>query len=126
MAKKQPAAKRTFDDLLKRHKPGPRELAVKLRGLVLKALTGAEENIYGGAKVGLALYSRRGTVLCGIQPSGDACLFYVHHIDKLDHERLKFEGKGKHAKQIRFLSVDDVRDKDVIWLLREIENAAKS
>lgn len=110
--------------MLAPHKAGPQKIALKLRTLVHKTLKDIEENIYGGAKVALALYSRKGTVLCGIHPSGDACLFYVHHLKVLNHDRLKFEGKGKHAKQIRFHSVKDVHDTDIVWLLREIEKHA--
>jgi hypothetical protein len=86
-----------------------------------------DENIIGGAKVKLALYSRGGknNVLCGIQEgSEESCMFFVHHIDELDHKRLKFSGKGKHAKRIKFMSIEDIIEDDIIWLLSKVDDNA--
>ena len=101
-------------------------IGLKLRKLVFDFFDEIEENIVGGAKVKLALYSRGGPnqVLCGIQPAKDGCIFYVHHLKSIDHPRLTFTGKGKHAKQIRFQSADQVLPTDIQWLLERVEQAA--
>jgi len=102
-------------------------IAEKLRSIVRSVFPKAEERYYGGAKVKLVLYSQGGAnnVLCGIQEGKDnSCLLYVHHLDKIEHERLKFSGKGKHAKQVRFESIEAIIDEDIKWLLNRVEEKA--
>lgn len=99
-------------------------MAIKLRSIVREVFPKAEEGYYGGAKVKLVLYSQGGqnNVLCGIQEGKDnSCLLYVHHLDKIEHERLKFTGKGKHAKQVRFESPEVIIVEDIEWLLNRVE-----
>ena len=114
-----------FNQLFK--SPKSKEMGIKLKRIVESYFDQIEENIVGGAKVKLALYSRDGNakVLCGIQEgSNDSCFFYVHHVDEIEHERLKFSGKGKHAKRIKFNEVQDIEEEDIHWLLSKvIENA---
>ena len=114
---------RTFDDMISSHPKKTQAMALKLRNLVQNSLVDTEEQIVGGAKVGLALYtdSETNKVLCGVQPTDGACLLYVHHIKNFKHPRMKLEGRGKHAKHIRFQSMDDVREEDVRWVLSEVE-----
>jgi len=99
-------------------------IAQKLQPLVRKVFPKADEGYYGGTKVKLVLYSQGDAknVLCGIQEGKDnSCLLYVHHLDKIEHERLKFSGKGKHAKQVRFESTKGVIEEDVVWLLERVK-----
>ncbi|MBV7268983.1 DUF1801 domain-containing protein [Winogradskyella luteola] len=99
-------------------------IGLKLRSIVLGFFPNAEESILGGAKVKLVLYSRGDAknVLCGIQQAAkDTCMLYVHHIDSIVHQRLKFSGKGKHAKRIKFESADDVKEDEIRWLLKQVE-----
>ena len=104
-----------------------KEMGIKLNDIVESYFDDIEANIVGGAKVKLILYSRNGknNVLCGIQEGSDeSCLFYVHHVDRINHERLKFSGKGKHAKRIKFTDAKDIIEDDIKWLLSEVnENA---
>ncbi len=125
MAKKE-AASRTFDDVIRPHPKKTQAMAKRLRKLVMDVLANPEEQIVGGAKVGLALYTdgETNSVMCGVHPSGDKCLLYVHHIADLDHPRLKLEGEGKRARHIKFRSVDDILDEDVRWVLSEVEKRA--
>jgi len=103
------------------------KMGLKLKKIIESFFEDTEENISGGAKVKLALYSRNGkhNVLCGIQEGNDeSCMLYVHHIDKINHERLKFSGKGKHAKRIKFNNTEDIIEDDIEWLLAKVnENA---
>ncbi|WP_299333387.1 hypothetical protein [uncultured Psychroserpens sp.] len=116
------AFKKTFTDNSEAQKIG-----LKLRDIVISFFPEAKESIVGGAKVKLALYTRNGTnnVLCGIQQAAnDTCMLYVHHVDSISHERLKFSGKGKHAKRIKFENASDVMEGDITWLLKQVnENA---
>ncbi|MBS9463430.1 hypothetical protein KIM67_13515 [Flagellimonas sp. 389] len=102
-------------------------MGIKIKGLIESSFDAIEENIVGGAKVKLVLYSRNGknNVLCGIQEgNNDSCMLYVHHIDEINHERLKFSGKGKHAKRIKFNTIEEIREDDIKWLFSKInENA---
>ena len=102
-------------------------IAIKLRSIVQSKFPDANEGFYGGAKVKLVLYSQGGpnNVLCGIQEGKDhSCFLYVHHLDNINHERLKFSGKGKHAKRVKFESIDEVSVDDVKWLLDRVEEKA--
>lgn len=91
-----------------------------LRRLVQSTLPQAVEGIYGGTKVGLALYSvgDGNKVVCGIQPSGDACLLYLHYLKPEDSPRMKLEGKGRHALHIRVNAVSAEIETELSSLLR--------
>jgi hypothetical protein len=117
---------RTFDDVIAPHPKSTQKIAKRLRKLVMDVLGNADEQIVGGAKVKLALYTHPETnrVMCGVQPAGETCLLYVHRLRKLDHPRLKLEGKGKHAKHIRFETIGKAFDDDVRWVLGEVDKRA--
>ncbi|GMN06334.1 hypothetical protein MTsPCn5_17230 [Croceitalea sp. MTPC5] len=103
------------------------KIGLILRDLLFSSFSDIEETISGGAKVKLALYSRGGknNVLCGIQQSKDgSCMLYVHHIDSISHERLKFSGSGKHAKRIKFSDASQILADDIIWLFQLVEKNA--
>jgi hypothetical protein len=76
--------------------------------------------VYGGAKVGIALYSIEGTtnVLYGIQPREDGCLLYVHYVTEKDSSTLKLQGKGNGNRHVKFGLKDRVPDVAVRNLLR--------
>jgi hypothetical protein len=102
-------------------------MGLKLRNIVYECFENLTETISGGAKVKLALYSRNGpgNVLCGIQQgSNDSCMLYVHHIDVINHERLTFSGKGKHAKRLKFVNEADILQEDIKWLLAQVDQKA--
>ncbi len=106
-----------------------KEMGMKLKNIVESYFDNIEGYVVGGAKVKLALFSRNGknNVLCGIQEgSNESCMFYVHHVDKINHERLKFSGKGKHAKRIKFDNVQEIIEEDIHWLLSKVNNLRAS
>ena len=103
------------------------QMGLTLRELILNHFTDIEESVHGGAKVKLTLYTRGGknNVLCGIQEGKeDSCMLYVHHVESIKHERLKFSGSGKHAKRIRFTNISEIIDEDIRWLLSQVETNA--
>ncbi len=114
-----------FNQIFKSSKA--KEMGNKLKKIIESHFNNIEGNIVGGAKVKLVLYSRNGknNVLCGIQEGNDeSCMLYVHHVDEVNHERLKFSGKGKHAKRIKFIDINDIIVDDIKWLLSKVnENA---
>ncbi|WP_299211547.1 hypothetical protein [uncultured Aquimarina sp.] len=114
-----------FNQMFKSSKA--KEMGIKLKEIIELYMDNIEENILGGAKVKLALYTRNGknNVLCGIQEgSNESCMLYVHHIEEINHERLTFSGKGKHAKRIKFSDIKEIKEDDIKWLLSKInENA---
>lgn len=114
-----------FEQIFKSSKS--KEMGIKLKKIVESYFDNVEGNIVGGAKVKLVLYSRNGknNVLCGIQEGSDnSCMFYVHHIDKINHERLKFSGKGKHAKRVVFNDIQEIIEGDIKWLLSKVDENA--
>lgn len=123
LAQGKPGSVRRFEDLLDGASPQAAQTARRLREVVREVLPGYDENIYGGAKTSIALYSHGGPnrVLCGIQSSGDDCLFYIHHAFHLSHPEIQFDGKGKHARHIRYASPAEVRREPLAWLLHEAQ-----
>ncbi|WP_271767908.1 hypothetical protein [Aquimarina algiphila] len=114
-----------FNEIFK--SPKAKEMGNKLKTIIESYFGNVEGNIVGGAKVKLVLFSRNGknNVLCGIQEGNDeSCMLYVHHVNEINHERLKFSGKGKHAKRIKFVDIKDILVNDIEWLLSIVnENA---
>ncbi len=103
------------------------KMGIKLKTIIEDTFEDIEENMMGGAKVKLTLYTRGGknNVLCGIQEgTNESCFLYVHHIDKIDHPRLKFSGKGKHAKRVKFQSLEEIIEGDIQWLLSKVNERA--
>jgi hypothetical protein len=107
--------------------PEAKEMGLKLQTLIESCFDDIEAGIVGGSKVKLVLYSRNGknNVLCGIQEGSKAsCMLYVHHIDEINHKRLKFSGKGKHARRIKFNDINEIIEDDIRWLMSKVnENA---
>lgn len=99
---------RDFDVLLA---GSPAELQTVIRGLrdlIRTTCPALEEGLYGGARTRLALYSLAAKTICGMQPSGDACLFYLHRITEHDSTALVLEGKGKQNRHVKVRSVDQL------------------
>lgn len=104
------------------------KMGQKLRSIIDDYFSDIDENAYGGDKVKITLYSRGDlqNVLCGLQEgSNDSCMLYVHHVDEMDHERLKFSGKGKHAKRIKFNNTKEIIEEDIKWLFSLVDESAK-
>jgi hypothetical protein len=119
--KKVAAAKQpSFSDMLANFAPAVQQAADQLRQIVFAHLNGAEEGIYGGSKVRIALYSLGGSarVVCGIQPSGSRCLLYLHRIQPQDAPQLDFQGQGKHALHLEFASGESIPQAELARLLQ--------
>lgn len=103
---------RTFAMLIKAHPLAIRRIAAHLRRLIFETSPEVVEGIYGGAKVGIALYSigASTSVLYGIQPRGDGCLLYVHNVTEKDSSVLRLQGKGGHNRHVKFGPKDRVPD----------------
>jgi len=116
------AARLTFPDLIGTHPDETQRIARVLRGLVFETLSGAIESIIGGEKVGLALYSCSDSTnpLCGIRPTSDACLLYVHNVQQQEDDRLELQGEGKNSRHVRFETLIDIAYDDVRNLLRRV------
>jgi len=109
----------TFAELIAPYPADVQAIARRLRGLIQETLPDAAEHIYGGAKIGNALYSigNPDNVICGIQPATDLCRLYVHNVHDLKHPELKFEGSGKSARHVKVRSVDVPSAEALQWLV---------
>ena len=117
---KAPLRGRTFADLVAGQEPVIAATAKRLRELVIKLEPEAIENVYGGGKVGIALYSigSPNKVLCGIQPGRGQCLFYVHHVTEADAPHLPLQGTGKSNRHLKFKAPPEVDTAAVRELLK--------
>lgn len=114
----------TFEDVLKEQPKNLQQLANELRTLILKTDNRIDENIHGGAKVKMALYSINETnnVLYGIGTGKDHIKLYLHHTDKpnVDVAGLILQGKGKHAKTVWLTEIDAAIKKQISTALKSV------
>ncbi|MGK7396630.1 MAG: DUF1801 domain-containing protein [Candidatus Cyclobacteriaceae bacterium M3_2C_046] len=115
-----------FTQILEGKPATVRQAAIKLRELIMDHLPQLDENIYGGKKVKNALYSKASPsrVVCGIQTSSQYCMLYLHKTDQVDTNGLKLEGKGKHARHVKFNSAEEVDPGQVIPVIQSIEKVS--
>lgn len=107
------APPKTFATLLAPYPTEIQEIATWLRDLILAEFPSVDENIYGGTKMGNALYSvgSPDRVALGIQPGPRFVKFFIHDPEHLGATPFKLEGSGKHMRHIKFNSVpEDLRD----------------
>lgn len=113
-----------FADMLTNQPPKIQAVAHEVRKLILKTDKRIEENIYGGEKVKMSLYSIGDTnsVLYGIGFAKDHVKLFIHHTDKpgADVAGLKLEGKGKHAKTVKLKAIDSAIKKQLQTALKSI------
>ncbi len=111
----------TFDELIAPYSTDVQAIAGWLRGLIQEALPDAAENIYGGAKIGNALYSigDASHVICGIQPAADLCRLFIHNVHNVKHPELKIEGSGKNARHVKVREVGKPSAEALKWLLEQ-------
>ena len=103
---------KTFDEVFEEADSGVRDAARELRRVALKEIPDVQETVVGGAKVQNVLYysGDSSRIVCGIQPSGERCLFYLHRVTPEDVPEYRLGGKGKHARHIAFRGPDEVKN----------------
>lgn len=118
------SAPKTFEDTLTDKPDFVQSVARQLRQLVQKELPDADEGIYGGKVVQNVLYSidDPNNVICGIQPSKDKVIVYIHNVTETDSDALKLEGKGKANRHVKLTDLDG----DTETELRRFIQMAKS
>lgn len=113
-----------FADILENRPAELQELAQDVRSILLKIDKRIDENVYGGKKVRIALYSIGGDtqVLYGLSIGKDHVQLYLHHADKpgVDVAGLKLEGKGKHAKHVKIKTLNTEVKKQVTAACKSI------
>lgn len=126
----KPVAKRpeTFEDVIGELTGPVREIARQLRQLVFDVLPGVTERAYGGSKVQLVLYSLGGPTktVCGIQPSGQCCLLYVHHVTPDDSQTLLIQGEGRHSQHVKVEAMTNLVVRDLKRLLSLARKRSRS
>jgi hypothetical protein len=117
---KAPLRGRSFADLVAGQEPVIAATAKRLRELVTRLEPNAIENVYGGTKIGIALYSigAANKVLCGIQPARGQCLLYIHHVTEADAPDLPLMGAGKNNRHLKFTAPPEIDAKAIGALLR--------
>ena len=105
----------TFDDVVRPLPATIREAAAAIRRVIHASLPDADERIYGGAKIGMALYSINGetNVVCGIQPTAASCKVFFHAWESLVAQGFRLEGSGKNARHIKLREATEVERIDL-------------
>ena len=92
----------TFHDLFDPCSPEVQAIAQQLRELIMELIPDAQETVYLGWKI--ALYKKT-TEICGIQPAGDRCNFYLTKGAYLRDSQGILEGTGKSIRHVKVRSV---------------------
>ena len=110
----------SFEELIAPFPTGIQEIATWLRHLITAEFPQLRENVYGGTKVGNALYSVGSTerVALGIQPGERFVKLFVHDPEHLPVTPFKLEGSGKHMRHVKLNSIPKERRKELLALAR--------
>ncbi len=109
----------SFDGILDPLPDSIRSVALELRRIIQATLPDADEGIYGGSRIGMALYSIAGPddVVCGIQPTAGACKLFLHGWKSLVEHGYRLEGSGKHVRHIKFRTLQDIDSANVARMI---------
>ena len=109
-----------FDTMIQPYDEEIQSCAHWMRTLLLSRFPDLREDIHGGAKVGIALYSDGQERVCfGIQPSSNHVKLYLHHLDDYQTDAFKLEGKGKDSRHIKFFSIVALeKERDLLEVMR--------
>ncbi|HXI02333.1 MAG TPA: DUF1801 domain-containing protein [Candidatus Saccharimonadales bacterium] len=106
----------TFDDLVRGCDPEVQEIARRLQALVFEVIPDAEEVTY--LRWRITLYKKR-TEICGIQPAGDRCNFYLTKGAYLHDPEGILEGTGKLIRHVKVRSVVGTAAESIRELLKQ-------
>lgn len=117
----------TFDTLIEGKPEHLQKVAMQLKGLALRVDKLINEQIYGGIKSKVALYSKGGAdnVLFGIQLNEKYCILYLHHTETADTMTLKIEGDGKHAKHVKITAMTPELETEIKQVMKNIIRASR-
>ncbi len=110
----------SFEALIAPYPPAMRDVASWLRRLILSEFPQVEERIYGGTKIGNALYSigSPDRVALGLQPGERFVKLFVHDPAHLGKTAFKLEGSGKHMRHVKFSSAPEDLRSELVALTR--------
>ena len=109
----------TFEDVVRPLPASIRDAACAIREAIQASLPDADERIYGGAKIGMALYSINGenNVVCGIQPTATSCKVFFHAWESLVGQGFRLEGSGKNARHIKLRDASELQRLDLARMI---------
>lgn len=109
----------TFSEMLAPIPEPTRKIATQLRTIIKAALPQADEAFYGGAKMGMVLYSIDGpnNVICGIQPTDKMCKLFFHGWKHLVESGYRMEGSGKNARHIKIRSSQELKAEEIARMI---------
>jgi len=114
------SAPKTFSALFEPFSKEVKHLGEVVRKQIMTSLPDAAENVYGGKKVGNALYSLNGSnnVICGVQPQGSMVRVFFHNWKLLEEAGYRLEGSGKNARHIKIENESDLERFDIPLMLQ--------
>jgi hypothetical protein len=117
----------TFDAILEGKPENLQKTAMQLKGLALRVDKLIHEQIYGGTKSKVALYSKgkADNVLFGIQLTDRYCVLYLHYTEDADTMSLKIEGDGKHAKHVKLTDISPELETEIKQVMKNIIRASR-
>lgn len=119
---KQPPT--TFEELIKPLPEEIKNITSRLQEIIMDTLPGVDENISGGNKMGMALYSfgNPNNVICGIQPTETMCKLFFHGWKELKKRGFKLEGSGKNARHVKLRTESEFQSEIIVEMLVIVKN----
>jgi hypothetical protein len=113
----------SFEELLAPLPDEIQKLATLIRDCISEVLPEADENFYGGEKMGMTLYSmdNPNSVFCGIQPTESMCKLFFHGWQELKRKGYNLEGSGKNARHIKLRSLSDYDSDTLLEMLKIVK-----
>lgn len=110
----------SFGELIAPFPTAIQEIATWLRDIITAEFPQLRENVYGGTKVGNALYSigSADRVALGIQPGERFVKLFVHDPEHLPATPFRLEGSGKHMRHVKLRSIPEERRQELLALAR--------
>jgi hypothetical protein len=95
----------------------------KLRDIILRSTPSIEEHIYGGKKIGNALYSvgEKNNVICGLQPHNNFIRVFFHNWKMLKEAGYSIDGSGKNARHIKVETISSLNNIDLISMIEIVK-----
>lgn len=119
---------KTFSELLRPFPDGIKDLAELIRKAILDSVPGLTETVYGGKKVGNALYSleNENDVYCAVQPDSTFVRLYFHNWQELKKAGFSLDGSGKHARHTKLRNASDLGKLDLPRMLEIVSDVRQS
>ena len=115
------------EQFFKKYEPDVRDIALKLREVVLKTVPDATEKLYTGwSNVGYSHGSGMKSQFCAIAPMKDRVNFYFMRGIDLPDPKAMLEGTGKGMRHVKVRTLKEANSRALKTLVKEAAARSKT